>query len=244
MGANASIMNTDPPKVHRKLCGLRFDNAVGFASTRDGLTTTCFNDVVLEPLATWVLLLVILPALHLLVWLPYIRSGAAQAPLLRFRYGTTVSEEKGLTPRRYGGLRTAGNVLYALLIIAAFLMNILQIVRLALANRGVGLLPFNLAGILIVLFMMVVPTPAHRSARTKTSLAILFYWTMLIAFTGVAIGTMQKLNGIEDRKGTEYLLSDELIDVGVQIGLYAVFWLAEAGRQVGYATGRGTDATA
>ena len=42
---------------------------------------------------------------------------------------------------------------------------------------------------------------------------------------------MGKLEGIEDRKGTEYLLSDEKID-GVQIGLYAVFWLVEASRLV------------
>ena len=43
---------------------------------------------------------------------------------------------------------------------------------------------------------------------------------------------MAKLEGIEDRKGTEYLLSDEKIDVGVQIGLYAVSWLVEASRLV------------
>lgn len=106
--------------------------------------------------------------------------------------------------------------------------DILQITRLALANRGVGLLPFNLAGILIVLVLMHLRTPSSSAI----SLTILSFWTMLLAFTGTALGGLGKLNGIEDRKGTEYLLSDEMIDVGVQVGLYAVFWIIEATRLI------------
>lgn len=106
--------------------------------------------------------------------------------------------------------------------------DILQIVRLALANRGVGLLPFNLAGILIMLVLMHLPT----RASSAVSLTILAFWTMLLTFTSVALAGLGKLNGVEDRKGTEYLLSDEMIDVGVQVGLYAVFWLVEATRLV------------
>lgn len=104
--------------------------------------------------------------------------------------------------------------------------DILQIVRLALANRGVGLLPFNLAGILIMLVLLHVRTPAPSAV----SFVMLGFWTMLLTFTSVALGGLGKLNGIEDRKGTEYLLSDEMIDVGVQVGLYAVFWIVEASR--------------
>lgn len=106
--------------------------------------------------------------------------------------------------------------------------DILQIVRLALADRGVGLLPFNLAGILIMLVLMHVRAPD----LSAVSLTILVFWTMLLSFTSVALGGLGKLNGVEDRKGTEYLLSDEMIDVGVQIGLYAVFLIVEATRLV------------
>ena len=70
--------------------------------------------------------------------------------------------------------------------------------------------------------------------RTASSLAVnltvLSFWTLLLAFTSVALGGLGKLNGIEDRLGTEYLLSDEMIDVGVQVGLYAVFWIVEVTR--------------
>ncbi|KAL9938063.1 hypothetical protein V8E36_002686 [Tilletia maclaganii] len=230
MGANASIMNTDPPKVHRELCGLRYDNRFPFASEpNNDLPTTCFNNVVLEPIATWALLFLILPVLLVAVWIPgtkeYGRENAVG--LVRLRYGN--SHDGHVTTRRFGKLRAAGNIIYTLLVVASLLMNVLQITRLALADRGVGLLPFNLAGILIALFLMLHPSPPTRTARTATSAALFFYWSLLIVFTAVAIATMQALKGTEDRLGTEYLLSDELLDVGVQVGCYAVFWLVEAG---------------
>lgn len=252
------MMNRDPPKVHRDLCGLRYDNKSGFASDQPrGITTTCFNDVVLEPLATWVLLLVLLPLLAFT--LKRTRSSSrTSSRLIHYRASAYRNESKlsGRHPRRRTGL----DVLYMVLVVAALLMSkwlkttvvlhgisshsltilislewidstitdILQIVRLALANRGVGLLPFNLAGILIMLVLMHLGTPSPRAV----SLAIFAFWTMLLTFTSVALGGLGKLNGIEDRKGTEYLLSDEMIDVGVQVGLYAVFWIVEATRLV------------
>ncbi|CBQ70232.1 conserved hypothetical protein [Sporisorium reilianum SRZ2] len=224
MGNTKSALNRDPPKVHQDLCGLRYDNRYGFASTSfRGITTTCFNDVVLEPLATWVLLLVLLPLLALAVKRKRSSTNAASR-LIHYRSNAYRNESK--LSGRHAGLRTGLDVLYMLLVVAALLMNILQIVRLALAHRGVGLLPFNIAGILIVLVLMHVRTPA----ASAVSLTILLFWTMLLAFTSVALAGMGKLNGIEDRKGTEYLLSDEMIDVGVQVGLYAVFWIVEAAR--------------
>ncbi|SOV07288.1 uncharacterized protein UDID_01262 [Ustilago sp. UG-2017a] len=223
---NSATVNRDPPKVHRDLCGLRYDNRFSFASDKpQGITTMCFNDVVLEPLATWVLLLVLLPLLALS--LRRTRSSSiSSSRLINYRSSTYRNEHK--FSGRHSRWRTALDVIYMLLVVAALLMNILQIVRLALADRGAGLLPFNLAGILIVLVLMHLRTPDLRAVSST----ILAFWTMLLTFTAVALPGMGKLEGIEDRKGTEYLLSDEKIDVGVQIGLYAVFWLVEASRLV------------
>ncbi|KAE8219402.1 hypothetical protein CF319_g6895 [Tilletia indica] len=246
MGANASIMNTDPPKTHRMLCGLRYDNAFPFTSKGSkNLPQTCFNDVILEPIATWSLLVVILPLLMALVWIPGRKKygKSSLVGLVRLRYGERTSSAKGVTPRRFGKLRAAGNIIYTLLVVAALLMNVLQIVRLALANRGIGLLPFNLAGILIALFLMLAPSSPSRKARSATSLALFLFWSLLIAFTSVALAHLTSLKGIEDRLGTEYLLSDEALDVGVQVGLYAVFWLVEAARLIGYVFGKGTTTT-
>lgn len=79
-----------------------------------------------------------------------------------------------------------------------------------------------------MLVLMHLRTNAHRAV----SLTILAFWSCLLAFTAVAEVSFSKLKGVEDRLGTEYLLSDEMLDVGVQIGLYAIFWLFEATRLV------------
>lgn len=112
MGNTNSALNRDPPKAHRMLCGLRYDNSFGFASTQpNAITNTCFNDVVLEPLATWTLLLVVLPILA--VVLMRARSSTVSSntfPLIRYR----IPDRKSLV---------AFNVVYVLLVIAALLMS-------------------------------------------------------------------------------------------------------------------------
>lgn len=105
-------MNTDPPKVHRNLCGLRYDNRYAFGATSArGITTTCFNDVVLEPLATWILLAILLPILALVL----MRSGseASRTPIMRYRR----------SHQRWSRLTAVLNIVYVLLVIAALLMS-------------------------------------------------------------------------------------------------------------------------
>ncbi len=110
-------MNTDPPKVHRDLCGLRFDNRFGFASNNyHGITTTCFNDVVLEPLATWTLLFVLLPLLAVVLKRKQrLGSSRGSTKLIHYR----AEGHSG----RHGRWRSALDVLYMLLVLAALLMS-------------------------------------------------------------------------------------------------------------------------
>lgn len=118
-------MNRDPPKVHRDLCGLRYDNKFGFASDKPrGITTTCFNDVVLEPLATWTLLLVLLPLLAVLLKRKRSNSGSSSR-LIHYRASAYRNDFKfsGRHPR----WRTALDVLYLLLVVAALLMSKLSV---------------------------------------------------------------------------------------------------------------------
>lgn len=114
-------MNRDAPKVHRNLCGLRYDNRFAFASSRpEGLTTTCFNDVVLEPLATWVLLLMLLPLLA--VTLRRRRSSSsATSGLIHYRSSAYRNESK--YSGRHTKSRVALDILYMLLVVAALLMS-------------------------------------------------------------------------------------------------------------------------
>ena len=114
-------MNGDAPKVHRNLCGLRYDNAFSFASDQPrGITTTCFNDVVLEPLATWTLLLVLLP---LLAW-TLKRKGTTSIPsttLIHYRASANRNDSK--LRGRHQRWRVALDVVYMLLVVAALLMS-------------------------------------------------------------------------------------------------------------------------
>lgn len=121
MGNMPSAMNMDPPKVYRDLCGLRYDNKFRFASDQDrGITTTCFNDVVLEPLATWVLLLVLLPLLALTLRRKKAHSQS-KSRLIHYRSSAYRNENK--FSGRHSRWRTGLDVLYMLLVVAALLMS-------------------------------------------------------------------------------------------------------------------------
>lgn len=137
--------------------------------------------------------------------------------------------------------------------------DILEIVRLYLASRGAGLLPFTLAGIILVIILLHLRLP--HQVRPVSSLVILIFWSLSIAFTSVKLATLNKLADVESRDGSEYLNSGELeeerslwnhplkklfsdalvsisfplsedqqLDVGVYIGLYGIAWLVEVYR--------------
>lgn len=112
--------------------------------------------------------------------------------------------------------------------IVSFLSDILEIVRLYLADRGAGLLPFSLAAILLVIILMHVPLPVH--ARPVANALILVFWILSLVFTSVKLATLNRLRDIEPRARTEYLNSDQVLDVGVMVGLYGLEILVECAR--------------
>jgi hypothetical protein len=99
-------------------------------------------------------------------------------------------------------------------------MNILEIVRLYLADRGAGLLPFSLASLVIILVLMHIPLPLQ--VRTATGLVIVVFWLFSIVFTSIQLATLSHLMNVEPRAGTEYLNSDQIIDVSVIVALVSV----------------------
>lgn len=109
-----------------------------------------------------------------------------------------------------------------------YFADVLEIVRLYLADRGAGLLPFTLASLVIVLVLMHVPLPGKM--LLPTSALLLTFWTFSLVFTSVQLSTLAHLANVEPRAKTEYLNSDQQIDVGVIVGLYAVEFLVEGHR--------------
>ncbi|PWN95010.1 hypothetical protein FA09DRAFT_323122 [Tilletiopsis washingtonensis] len=209
----------------RNLCGLRLENNAPFASIQRGLPALCFLDVILAPLATWVLL-VLIGALWVPALLKSRRHVASfKLPLQRYRFRSTYA---GVAAPRFPRLATALAVLHTLLVIAALLMNVLEIVRLYLAHRGAGLLPFTLGGIVLVLLLMHVRT--HLRVRSVTAFVVLAFWLLSAAFTAVKIAKLAKLENVEPRIGgyeDEYHTADQIIDTAVYLGLYAIFLVIE-----------------
>lgn len=117
--------------------------------------TSCFNDVILLPLPTWLLLVVGLPLL-------FSTRAFSQT------YYDATATKRGLLSRII-------TIIYRLLVLALLLMDILEITRLVLSNSGIGLLPFNLAGVLIV--MVILGVRWRKGGSTRVARGILIaYW--------------------------------------------------------------------
>lgn len=111
-------------------------------------------------------------------------------------------------------------------------MCILEITLLALADLGTGLLPFTLLAILIAGFLhhfspSLYPSSRHAKPRRLGRLGPwtrgvnVALWVGLLAVSVVKIVGETK-EGVGTRVGTKYPMSDEVIDVGVMVGVYAV----------------------
>jgi hypothetical protein len=111
-------------------------------------------------------------------------------------------------------------------------MCILEITRLALADLGIGLLPFTPLAILIAGFLHHFSpslSPSSRYAKPRR-LGRLGRWTRGVngaLWVGLMAVSVVKIveetrEGVGTRAGTKYPMSNEVVDVGLMVGLYAV----------------------
>ena len=103
-------------------------------------------------------------------------------------------------------------------------MCILEIVRLSLTHLGVGLLPFTLvvlptAG--LVRFTKGLGGRVYAWSYLNTAL-----WIALVITNGVKIAEETK-EGSGARKGSKYPVADEITDVAVMMGVYAILAVLE-----------------
>ncbi|MCJ1244876.1 hypothetical protein MMC30_002077 [Trapelia coarctata] len=201
------------------------------------ILTSCFLDVILVPLCSWLYLILVLTLLF------------THRPTTSHSHGRAYKEDAALDgtvpynpapPRKRSKVQLALTILYTLLLIAQLLMCILEITRLALANLGIGLLPFTLVAILVAGSLHLASfistsrrgrSPGVRGSRLGgrrgwTRFANIFLWVSLIIVNVVKIVEETK-EGVDTRVGTKYPMSDEVIDVGVMVGVYAVFGILE-----------------
>ena len=198
--------------------------------------TSCFLDTILIPLCTWLYLLAILVLLALFSHRPRPSHSQATSKFYMvhgFRSrntktaDTNTNEDLALDlsrSRRHGKVHLAFSILYYLLLLAQTLMCVLEIVRLSLAHLGIGLLPFTFVAIVAVGVMRLTRGLIGRVRGWRwTNLAL---WIALAVVNGIKIAEEVK-EGTGKRKGTKYPVVDELTDVSVMVGVYAVLGILE-----------------
>ena len=103
-------------------------------------------------------------------------------------------------------------------------MCVLEIVRLSLASLGIGLLPFTFVALLVAGLLRA--TLGFQGKVMIWRWLNLGLWIMLAATNSVKIAQEAK-EGIKGRKGSKYPVVDELTDVSVMVGVYAVLTAIE-----------------
>ena len=110
-------------------------------------------------------------------------------------------------------------------------MTVLEIVRLALANLGIGLLPFTFVGIIVAGVLHLTSAFSRRKSllggrRGWTRWVNLGLWAALVVVEVVKIAEEVK-EGVGTRVGTKYPMADEVTDVGVMVGVYVALGVLE-----------------
>jgi len=176
------------------------------------IATTCFVDTILIPLPVW-LALALLPIL-LVLSLHHRKTN--------FDPSTAHLRAK----RKRGCLYTTANILYYGLIVANILMQTLEIVRLELLHFGISLLPFVYVGLLLGVVLHWSEGLRGRVRGWQGVNAVI--WAGGVVMCVVKVVGLSK-EGISGRKGSKYPVSDQVLDIAVMAGVYAVIGMLEAG---------------
>jgi hypothetical protein len=98
-------------------------------------------------------------------------------------------------------------------------MQVLEIVRLELLHFGIGLQPFVFVGLTLGAVLHWSEGARGRIRGWQTINAVVW-------MGGVQVIGLSK-EGINGRKGSKYPISDQVIDVAVMAGVYAVIMILE-----------------
>ncbi|KAJ8063036.1 hypothetical protein OCU04_008280 [Sclerotinia nivalis] len=175
------------------------------------LPTTCFIDVILIPLPTW-LAFVFIPILFAL--------GLHNR---KINYNPSTAHLRSNTRSSWPYLIFLS--IYYFLIFANIVMLTVEIVRLSMLRYGIGLLPFAYVGLLLSAFLF---WSEGLHGRIKWWQGInMIVWIGGIAVSVVQVIALEQQFGINGSKGSKYPVSDQFLDVAVMAGVYAVIALLE-----------------
>ena len=204
-------------RIMMQLCENRPEGFGPHSTIHSRVPTTCFLDVIVEPLTTWTFLLLLLALLPM-------RLAARRSHTTRLskaERSSTVADHSS-RHQKPSIISRVLSVLYYVLIVAMIAMLSLEIARLIVAELGIGLLPFNYLGIILVLLNRI-------TWKSKTSrLANIFFWTVLLITTALKTAAEQseqdspyrRVKGITTQG--QYPTSDEALDNAIMVGVQLV----------------------
>ncbi|WYZ37865.1 hypothetical protein EsH8_II_001371 [Colletotrichum jinshuiense] len=185
----------------QRLCGMRPEGLTTH-SMFSPLPSTCFFDTIIIPLPAWIRFVVTFALFHFVV------------PVL------IVDKIKRYAVKKEWQ-RHAQLSFYYFSILVVFLMQILEIARLAQIRYAIGLLPFVFAGCGLCAVMQ-----ATRGAKGKIrnwQPANVIFWIMSVVVTIIKILTIQRSSMRSPdfrRMGTDYPTTHQVQDLAVLAGFY------------------------
>ncbi|KAH8684478.1 hypothetical protein BGZ60DRAFT_466906 [Tricladium varicosporioides] len=192
------------------LCGVRKEGFGPTSTLSSPLPTSCFIDTIIIPLPVWIALF-LLPIL--LALSHHHRKQNFNPSTAHLRASTRKNWAFSIVSSLYYGL-----------IIANILMEVLEIVRLELIHFGIGLIPFGFVGLILGFALHFTEGFYGRIRGWQAINAVLWLGSLVVNAVKVA-GLSQE--GINVRKGTKYPNSDQVTDVAVIAGIYAVVAILE-----------------
>ncbi|CAF9929982.1 MAG: hypothetical protein ALECFALPRED_004498 [Alectoria fallacina] len=201
------------------------------------ILTSCFLDTILVPLCTWLYLTALVALAVTGTRTATSVLGPSSRPFggSHFRSSKSTEDveinklETGDQTRQHRKIHTALSTLYYLLVLAQILMCILEIVRLSLAQLGIGLLPFTFVTLIVAAALRF--TKGMRGRIYGWKYLNLAAWIALAVTNGVKVAEERK-EGTDARKGSKYPVEDEMTDVSVMIGVYAVLAFLEGSLRI------------
>ncbi|KAJ8522066.1 hypothetical protein ONZ45_g1281 [Pleurotus djamor] len=116
------------------------------------------------------------------------------------------------------------HIVYMFCVVAACGMSILELTRLAIAERGVGLLP---ATPVAMAFIFAFLWHERKARRRALCIAFLSYWGTLIAFQALKTSRLFVLNTVSSGRDTRFPTMDQITDNLVMVGLFSLCFIFE-----------------
>ncbi|KAL5499166.1 hypothetical protein ACEPAH_1684 [Sanghuangporus vaninii] len=199
-----------------------------------GAPSTCALDTSITPipsLALLAFLAIYVPTRFVLARRSRSSSSGVASTSKPSYDGYNYSSPSDSEPRSWrNGLPKWLHWLYIVLVLCLLGLRILEVVRLVLADMGVGLLPVGIIANVLNIMMLIFECSICGMGRMRSlsiSASLVIYWATSTVLESVKVARLASYNSVHPAKGTAYPSSDWLLDNGCMLGLLVIFIFIE-----------------